>query len=224
MSGKFQTAECRDVTAAEWVSAVTAVRDEGYTFFDWLSGVDQTDDATDPAYEVVVHVVNIAGEPGDRWDGLLLRTRVPVGTAAPSLTGVFAGAAWYERETHEMFGVDFTGFDDGTGLGLRGLLLPNGFEGHPLRKSFVLTARASKPWPGAKEPGEGHDSGPPAASSRRKVSAMGVPDPSWGPRAEAPEVPEAPEAPAEVPEAPEAPAEVPEAPAAPAAPAGGEAS
>ena len=37
-------------------------------------------------------------------------------------------------------------------------MLPDGFEGTPLRKSFVLAARASKPWPGAKEPGEG-DSG-----------------------------------------------------------------
>ena len=47
------------------------------------------------------------------------------------------------------------GFEDGTGLGLRPLLLPEGFEGRPLRKDFVLGARASKPWPGAKEPGEG---------------------------------------------------------------------
>ena len=34
------------------------------------------------------------------------------------------------------------------------LLLPDGFEGHPLRKDFVLAARAAKAWPGAKEPGE----------------------------------------------------------------------
>ncbi len=70
-----------------------------------------------------------------------------------------------------MFGIEFDGFDDGTGLGLRPLLLPEGFEGTPLRKSFVLAARASKAWPGAKEPGEGHDS---AASAR--------PPPRAGPR------------------------------------------
>ncbi|HEX2704182.1 MAG TPA: hypothetical protein VHM65_00340, partial [Candidatus Lustribacter sp.] len=60
---------------------------------------------------------------------------------------------------------------------------------------FVLTARVSKPWPGAKEPaeGQGHDSGAPApAGGRRKAQAMGVPDPSWGPRVEAPEAPAAP--------------------------------
>jgi NADH-quinone oxidoreductase subunit C len=85
--------------------------------------------------------------------------------------------AWHERETFEMFGVDFTGFDDGTELALRPLLLPDGFEGTPLRKSFVLAARAAKAWPGAKDPA---DSGA-KAPSRRKTLPPGVPDPSWGP-------------------------------------------
>ena len=44
--------------------------------------------------------------------------------------------------------------------------------------SIVLTARASKPWPGAKEPGESEHRAP----GRRKVAPPGVPDPSWGPR------------------------------------------
>ena len=86
-------------------------------------------------------------------------------------------------------GIDFVGFDDGTGLGLRPLLLPNGFEGTPLRKSFVLASRASKAWPGAKEPGEGAGEGGPPGSGprtekpgRRKITAPGVPDSTWGPR------------------------------------------
>jgi NADH-quinone oxidoreductase subunit C len=86
-----------------------------------------------------------------------------------------------------MFGLDFAGFDDGTGLGMRPLLLPDGFEGTPLRKSFMLPARASKPWPGAKEPGEGGGERPrrearEGAPSRRRVQAPGVPPPEWGPR------------------------------------------
>ncbi|MGN6754275.1 MAG: NADH-quinone oxidoreductase subunit C, partial [Intrasporangium sp.] len=72
--------------------------------------------------------------------------------------------------------------DDGTSLGLRPLLLPDGFEGTPLRKSFVLPARASKPWPGGKEPGEGRGEGGRGAPSRRRVQAPGVPPPEWGPR------------------------------------------
>ena len=113
---------------------------------------------------------------------------MPSGESAASATGLWPGAAWHERETHEMFGIDFEGFDDGTGLGLRPLLLPNGFEGTPLRKSFVLAARASKAWPGAKEPGEGAPShaGPhsdkPEKPGRRKITAPGVPDITWGPR------------------------------------------
>jgi NADH-quinone oxidoreductase subunit C len=78
-----------------------------------------------------------------------------------------------------MFGLDFDGFDDGSGQPLRPLLLPDGFEGTPLRKSFVLAARASKPWPGAKEPGE---SDARAAPSRRKTLPPGVPDPAVWPK------------------------------------------
>jgi NADH-quinone oxidoreductase subunit C len=166
----------RDVDLTGWRGAVEEARAEGFTFFDWLSAVDQTDDEEAPGFDLVCHLVRT--EP---WSRLLLRTRVPDGIAVDSLTGVFAGAAWHERETHEMFGVDFGGFDDGTGLGLRPLLLPHGFEGTPLRKSFVLTARASKAWPGAKEPGES-DAAPARPTRRRRLLPPGVPDPSWGPR------------------------------------------
>ena len=83
-----------------------------------------------------------------------------------------------------MFGIDFDGFDDGSGLGLRPLLLPEGFEGTPLRKSFVLAARASKPWPGAKEPGESGDApARPAAAGRRagaRSRRPGCPTPRGG--------------------------------------------
>lgn len=61
----------------------------------------------------------------------------------PSLTRLFAGANWHERECWEMFGITFPGHP-----GLRHLYLPGGFEGHPLRKDFPLVARMVKPWPG----------------------------------------------------------------------------
>ena len=177
----------RDVTGSEWVEQVRSAREDGYDYFDWLSAVDQTDAEEDPGLEVLCHLIRT-----DPWDRLLLRTRVPDGTTLDSLTGIFRGAAWHERETHEMFGLDFSGFDDGTDFGLRPLLLPDGFEGTPLRKSFHLTARASKPWPGAKEPGEGGeaparggqagDAPAPRKRARRRLLPPGVPDESWGPR------------------------------------------
>jgi NADH-quinone oxidoreductase subunit C len=174
--------DVRDVPFGEWSSTVLALREEGYAYFDWLTAVDETDAAggegDDAGFDVVCHLLDTR-EPG-RLASVLVRTRAPEGLPVPSLTSIFRGAAWHERETHEMFGIEFDGFDDGSGLGLRPLLLPEGFEGTPLRKSFVLAARASKAWPGAKEPGEGHDSA--RAPGRRRVQAPGVPGPEWGPR------------------------------------------
>ena len=71
-----------------------------------------------------------------------------------TLTGVFRGADWHERETWEMFGFDFVGHPS-----LRHIYLPSEFEGFPLRKDFPLLARAVKPWPGLvdKEPIPGED-------------------------------------------------------------------
>lgn len=180
---------CRDVPLDEWASALSAARSEGFDFFDWMTAVDETDAEESPGFDLVCHLMNShtgQATPATGLARVLIRTRVPNGQVAASATPLFAGAAWHERETHEMFGIDFEGFDDGTGLGLRPLLLPNGFDGNPLRKSFVLASRASKAWPGAKEPGEGAPShgGPdkPDKPGRKKIAAMGVPDITWGPR------------------------------------------
>jgi NADH-quinone oxidoreductase subunit C len=181
-----------DVDRAGWVAAAAHARDAlGMDFLDWLSAVDEPDREV-PGVDVVLHVAasSSVGDAasrrrraaGGRVRRLLLRTAVP--DAEPvlaSLTGVWPGVAWHERETFEMFGVTFGDFADGTSEGLRPLLLPEGFEGTPLRKSFVLTARASKPWPGAKEPGES-ESRAARSPGRRKTAPPGVPDPAWGPR------------------------------------------
>ncbi|MEU6521954.1 NADH-quinone oxidoreductase subunit C [Streptomyces sp. NPDC046924] len=159
-----------DVPPASWIPALEAARDRlGCTYFDWLSAVDEPG----TGLYVTAHVVALS--PVRR---LLLRTTVPHDAPAlPSAVEVYAGAAWHERETHEMFGVDFTGHP-----ALDHLLLPDNFEGHPLRKDFVLAARVAKAWPGAKEPGEpaaGVEHGGP---KRRQMLPPGVPDPNeWGP-------------------------------------------
>jgi len=169
------TSERRVVSPAEWIAAADAAREEGYDFFDWLSAVDRTGEEP-PGFDIALHLLDVEA-PGALRE-LLLVARLPAGADLPSLTGIFAGAAWHERETHEMFGIEVTGFDDGTGLGLRPLLLPDGFEGHPLRKDFCLAARVSKDWPGAKEPGQPHTGGP----GRRKMQPPGVAPQDWGPR------------------------------------------
>jgi NADH-quinone oxidoreductase subunit C len=68
---------------------------------------------------------------------------------APSITGLFRGANWHERETHEMVGIDFEGHPR-----LVNLYLPEDFEGHPGLGSFKLATRVVKEWPGAKDPEE----------------------------------------------------------------------
>lgn len=195
-----------DVPLERWVEAARYAHDDlGMTFLDWLSAVDRPD-GDPPGVEIVLHVVDPSpwtseGQP--RVRRMLLRTGVPdAEPELPSLTSVWPGVAWHERETYEMFGIVFDGFDDGSGLGLRPLLLPEGFEGTPLRKSFVLAARAVKTWPGAKEPGESDSH---SAPSRRKTLPPGVPDPAtWGPRRPGEPLPEPEAAPARPARAPRA--------------------
>jgi NADH-quinone oxidoreductase subunit C len=62
---------------------------------------------------------------------------------AESWAGVYHGADWHERETWEMFGIEFVNRSPVTHI-----YLPTEFEGHPLRKDFPLLARRVKPWPG----------------------------------------------------------------------------
>ncbi|WP_422396991.1 NADH-quinone oxidoreductase subunit C [Streptomyces gobiensis] len=165
-----------DVPAERWIPALTAARDElGCTFFDWLSAVDEPG----TGFRICAHLVALpsAASAASAASGvrrLVVRTTVPHDAPElPTATGVYAGAAWHERETFEMFGVTFTGHPH-----LEPLLLPEGFEGHPLRKDFVLAARVAKAWPGAKEPGESEHGGP----KRRQMLPPGVPDPNeWGP-------------------------------------------
>ncbi|MFD9631298.1 NADH-quinone oxidoreductase subunit C, partial [Streptomyces violascens] len=157
-----------DVPAGSWIAALEIARDKlGCTYFDWLSAVDEPG----TGFRICAHVVSL-GE--GRVRRLLVRTTVPHSAPVlPSAIDVYAGAAWHERETHEMFGVDFTDHPH-----LVPLLLPENFEGHPLRKDFVLAARVAKAWPGAKEPGESEHGGP----KRRQMLPPGVPDPNeWGP-------------------------------------------
>ncbi len=134
-----------------WLEAIIAARDEmGLDFFSWLS-------ATDWSREVVI------GEPVEDPDALEERYEVLCGLSTvsdarrvifsadlpkddptiDSLVGVFPGAAWHEREAHEMFGIDFRGHPN-----LIKLYLPDAFEGYPLRKSYRLLSREVKPWPG----------------------------------------------------------------------------
>ena len=100
----------------------------------------------DTRFQVFSRVMNLA----ERDLGLFLKVDVPPAADDPhqpgaieTITGVYPGADWSEREVHEMYGIGFEGHRN-----LRTLYLPSGFEGHPLRKDYPLLARHVKPWPG----------------------------------------------------------------------------
>jgi NADH-quinone oxidoreductase subunit C len=157
-----------DVPPGRWWFAAEMARDPGALgcdFFDWLSAVDELDEGL----TVVAHLWSVR-----RKHGVLLRARIPRDEPEiESLVDLYPGADWHERETYEMFGIGFARHP-----GLRPLLLPPEFEGHPLRKEFVLASRVAKPWPGAKEPGESEA----GTAKRAPVRPPGVPDPNeWGP-------------------------------------------
>jgi NADH-quinone oxidoreductase subunit C len=163
-----------DVGADRWFDAASALRDDPRSacgFFDWLSAYDERD----AGLAVVAHVWSLRHK-----HSVLFRTRVDrEGGRLPTLTGVWAGADWHERETFEMFGIEFVGHPN-----LVPLLLPDGFEGHPLRKEFVLASRVAKAWPGEKEPGESDRDlaeVDPARPARRRMRPPGVPESgAWG--------------------------------------------
>jgi len=135
------------VAPEAWVEVARTCRDErvlDFDMFDCLFGVD----AKEEGFDVVA--VLYSTSTGLR---IALRTRCEGGRDAPtcpSITDIYRGADWMERETWDMFGIDFPGHP---GLAPRLLTVEN-FEGWPLRKDFMLTARVAKAWPGVKEPVE----------------------------------------------------------------------
>jgi NADH-quinone oxidoreductase subunit C len=97
----------------------------GCRFFNFLTAVDWKEQGL----EVVARVDNL-----DDNVGLMLKTRLAPGvTNCASLTPVYRGADWMERECFDMFGIRFDNHPD-----LRRILLEDTWEGHPLLKSYAV--------------------------------------------------------------------------------------
>lgn len=131
----------RTVAPGDWAASVQALCASGFAYLDLLAGIDRLD-----AIEVVARLV----DPGSR-EHVMLTTRVPV--EDPRLASIAAdvpAAAWHERETAEMLGVEFVGHPDP-----RPLLLRSRPERPPLRKDVPLAERVSTGWPGAVDPEAG---------------------------------------------------------------------
>ena len=83
-------------------------------------------------YFQLVYFLRSLGEGGEAAGTMVIKTQVPYGQpSAPSVTSIWRAAEWYEREAHDLFGVDFQDHPN-----LSPLLLYDGFEGFPGRKEF----------------------------------------------------------------------------------------
>ena len=85
----------------------------------------------EPRFELVYHLVS-----PHRRARVRLKALAGADTAVPSLTPLFPGAGWPERELYDLFGIVFEGHDD-----LRRLMMPDDWDGHPLRKDYPVQLR-----------------------------------------------------------------------------------
>ena len=85
----------------------------------------------EPRFEVVYHLLSVPNRQRVR-----LKVRVPEGGTLPSIHTLWPGAGWPEREVWDMFGIVFDGHPD-----LRRLLMPEDWEGHPMRKDYPVQIR-----------------------------------------------------------------------------------
>lgn len=102
--------------------------DLGFVRLSTVTGVDWY--PAEPRFEVVYHLHSFS-----RNERLRMKCRLPGGDAEiDSVTEVWRGANWFERETFDLFGVRFRNHPD-----LRRIMLPEDWQGHPLRKDYKIT-------------------------------------------------------------------------------------
>jgi NADH-quinone oxidoreductase subunit C len=115
------------VAPAEIRAACAAVQAAGYNFFEDMTAVDWYPLA--PRFQLSYHILSHALKER-------IRLRVMLDEAEPgvdSITPVWAGANFYEREVFDLFGIHFAGHPD-----LRRIMLPDDWQGHPLRKDYPV--------------------------------------------------------------------------------------
>jgi NADH-quinone oxidoreductase subunit C len=115
------------VESGSWLEAIEGSRNAGFDFFIDLYAVDHFSQA--PRFEVGINLLSMQAN-----ERLIISTRVPYDVPSlPSVTGLFVGANFYEREAYDLFGIEFTDHPD-----LTRILLPDDWEGYPLRKDYSV--------------------------------------------------------------------------------------
>jgi NADH-quinone oxidoreductase subunit C len=128
--GRFDRNELTiEIAAPKIVSVCGFLKyDQGFVRLSSVTGVDRY--PAEPRFEVVYHLHSI-----ERNQRLRLKCRLPgADPVIESVTSVWRAANWYERETFDLFGVKFLDHPD-----LTRIMLPENWEGHPLRKDAPVT-------------------------------------------------------------------------------------
>ncbi len=113
-----------------WLETAKLLRDgEDYGFVNFIDLTAADYPAREERFEVVAHLQSPSKNLRVR-----LKTTTDEATPVASLTALYPGADWFERETYDLFGVLFSGHPD-----LRRIMTDYGFDGHPLRKDFPMT-------------------------------------------------------------------------------------
>ncbi len=103
----------------------------GLHYLSFVSAIDRPEAGE---LEVLYHLYSF-----DTKDDLALKVRVPRDTATvPSVTTIWDGANWHEREAYDLFGIVFEGHPN-----LRRIMMTDDWIGHPLRKDYVFQ---DPPW------------------------------------------------------------------------------
>ncbi|MDP9267210.1 MAG: NADH-quinone oxidoreductase subunit C [Acidobacteriota bacterium] len=109
--------------------AVALLRDDTELRYDFLSDVTCVDwHPVSPRFEVVYHLLSIPRKARVR-----LKVRLVEDEAVESITSVWPAANFFEREIFDLFGIRFVGHPD-----LNRILMPEDWEGHPLRKDYPV--------------------------------------------------------------------------------------
>jgi len=100
-----------------------------FVYLSDICGVDYPNRS--PRFDVVYHLYSL-----DKNQRIRLKTKIEEGKSIPSITGIWKGANWFEREVYDLFGIEFENHPD-----LRRILLPDDWQGHPLRKDYPLQTK-----------------------------------------------------------------------------------
>ncbi len=100
--------------------------DLAFDYLTCISGVDLEERS--PRFDIVYHLVSLTHK-----HVLVLKVGVEESQKIPSVTSIWKGADWNEREIFDLFGLSFEGHPD-----LRRILMPDEWKGHPLRKDYAL--------------------------------------------------------------------------------------